>query len=106
MKIPVLPIQSAVQSFQRHGGRATAVVEKSMGIGKQRLGFGRIWGLFLFPAAVILKGNRMGGKPFVMNTALPLLLLMENSHTQVLVLTCWERMLYTTDKRLYHKGTL
>lgn len=48
----------------------------------------------------------MGGKPIVINSVLPLLLLTENNHTQVLVLTCWECMLYTTDKRIYRVGTL
>lgn len=48
----------------------------------------------------------MGGKPFVINTALPLLLLMGNSHTQVLVLICWEHMVNVTDRRLYREGTL
>lgn len=75
-----------------------------MGIGKQSLG--RIWGLFIFPEAVTeKKRNWTGGKP-VVNTALPLLLLTENSHTQVLVLTCWEFVLYTPDKSIYREGTL
>lgn len=41
--------------FPETQGRAIAAVEKSMGISKQRLG--RIWGLFLLPAAVTEKGN-------------------------------------------------
>lgn len=71
-------------------------------MGKQRPG--RIWGLFLFPAAVAEKENWMVGKPVVVSTVLPLL--MENSHTQVLVLTWWECVLYTPDKRIYREGTL
>lgn len=81
-------MQSAAQSFPGHGGRATAAAENSVGMGKQRPG--RIWGLFLFPAAVAEKENWMVGKPIVISTVLPLLLLTENSHTQVLVLTWWE----------------
>lgn len=97
-------MQSAAQSFPGHGGRATAATETSVGMGKQRPG--RICWLFLFPAAVAEKENWMVGKPVVISTALPLLLLTENSHTQVLVLTRWECVLYTPDKRIYHEGTL